>query len=183
MSPRPSSRCSWSLGGLASMWATQPDGSDISEVKAYIAAARLNLPAGAPGKDGTPTATISLEPGALEPVMTEIKALGESLAELQQRVNSNPGGPDLRRQAPRRQVERGASSEGRSRSAPDETGRNNQRGQSPQRRAGLRSPAPDRDRGFCFRLQRRREIAGRTEHGQVPGQPRSTIRRAPARSR
>lgn len=82
------------IGGLGFYVGYSAGRKDISEVKAYIAAARLNLPAGAPGKDGTPTATISLEPGALEPVMTEIKALGKSLAELQQRVNSNPGGPD-----------------------------------------------------------------------------------------
>jgi hypothetical protein len=82
------------IGGLAFYIGYSAGRKDLSEVKAYIAATRLNLPAGAPGKDGAPTATISLEPGALDPVMTEIKALGESLAELQQRVNASSGGAE-----------------------------------------------------------------------------------------
>jgi hypothetical protein len=76
------------IGGLGFYAGYSAGRRDISEVKAYIAAARLNLPVGTAGKDGAPSATISLEPGALEPVMTEIKALGETMADLQQRVAS-----------------------------------------------------------------------------------------------
>lgn len=79
------------LGGLGFYAGYSAGRRDIAEVKSYIAAARLNLPAGAPGKDGAPAATITLEPGALDPVMTELRALGETVAELQQRVASGGG--------------------------------------------------------------------------------------------
>jgi hypothetical protein len=80
------------MGGLGFYAGYSMGRRDISEVKSYIAAARLNLPAGAPGKDGAPAALISLEQGALEPVMTELKALGESMSELQQSVANSGGG-------------------------------------------------------------------------------------------
>jgi hypothetical protein len=76
------------IGGLGFYAGYSAGRRDISEVKSYIAAARLNLPVGAPGKEGAPSATISLEAGALDPVMTEIKALGEAVSDLQQRVAS-----------------------------------------------------------------------------------------------
>jgi hypothetical protein len=80
------------IGGLAFYIGYSAGRKDISAVRAYIAAARLNLPVGVAGKDGAPAATISLEPGALDPVVGEIKTLKEALAELQQRVNSSSGG-------------------------------------------------------------------------------------------
>lgn len=82
------------MGGLGFYAGYSAGRRDISEVKSYIAATRLNLPVGAPGKEGAPSATISLEPGALEPIITEIKALSEAVADVQQRVSSSVNAAD-----------------------------------------------------------------------------------------
>jgi hypothetical protein len=82
------------IGGLGFYAGYSAGRRDISAVKAYIAAARLNLSA---GKEGTPAATISLDPGALEPVMTELRALGASVAELQQRSTTAANGDGARK--------------------------------------------------------------------------------------